>query len=654
MSAMAFVRSMPLVQFVCELLNYRDPNQLTRGIRPHDRRKIETALKGVSLEVTHRKSNRQYKVSAITKVGADTLTFPNAETKRDENVARYFESKYHRLKYPGLPCVRIGSMSKHNYIPMEVCTVAQGQKVSKMDERQTADMIKITCQRPHIRQGAIHQQFNNVQSNMNNSCNQFGIRITNAQIKTKARVLPPPWMQYNASGRQPTEQPICGSWNLKDKKLFDNKPLKSWAVVSFCQGRDIDMGGLQRFLSELVKVMGIHGMAVVGAAQKPPIVIAESVPGNRQRVDDLTYARNALSAAKDQAERQFKAPCQLILCPKSTQDSKDYGEIKMASDTTLGVPSQVCLVKHVQASKIQYLANLCLKINAKLGGRNAVPRDQLPFVQDAPTIVFGADVNHPGAGNVSKPSIAAVVASMDRWVSRHASCVAVQEHRKEVIQQDLATMVKSLLVTFYKCNNAKPQRIIFFRDGVSEGQFKEVLLYEVRAIELACASLERGYRPTITFIVVQKRHHTRLFQPKRDDQDQSGNVAPGTVVETGICHPMEWDFYLMSHAGLQGTSRPAKYHVLWDENNFDSDSLQLLCYHLCFMYCRCTRSVSIPPAVYYAHLVAFRAQFFINAADDSSSDSMSVTGGGVDLKEIDWAKSFSAVHDSLANVMYFV
>lgn len=27
--------------------------------------------------------------------------------------------------------------------------------------------------------------------------------------------------------------------------------------------------------------------------------------------------------------------------PKSTQDSKDYGEIKLASDTVLGIPSQV-------------------------------------------------------------------------------------------------------------------------------------------------------------------------------------------------------------------------------------------------------------------------------------------------------------------------
>lgn len=42
-------------------------------------------------------------------------------------------------------------------------------------------------------------------------------------------------------------------------------------------------------------------------------------------------------------------------------------------------------------------------------------------------------------------------------------------------------MVKSLLISFYRVNNAKPARIIFFRDGVSEGQFREVLRYEVSA-----------------------------------------------------------------------------------------------------------------------------------------------------------------------------
>lgn len=47
------------------------------------------------------------------------------------------------------------------------------------------------------------------------------------------------------------------------------------------------------------------------------------------------------------------------------------------------------------------------------------------------------------------------------------------------VSKDLAAMVKNLLISFYRVNNAKPSRIIFFRDGVSEGQFREVLRYEV-------------------------------------------------------------------------------------------------------------------------------------------------------------------------------
>jgi len=99
------------------------------------------------------------------------------------------------------------------------------------------------------------------------------------------------------------------------------------------------------------------------------------------------------------------------------------------------------------------------------------------------------------------------------------------------------------------------------RDGVSEGQFYQVLLFELDAIRKvranpvnasssgfyftiydfnltkssfvqACASLEPNYQPPVTFIVVQKRHHTRLFANNHKDRssiDRSGNILPGKL-----------------------------------------------------------------------------------------------------------------------------
>ena len=129
--------------------------------------------------------------------------------------------------------------------------------------------------------------------------------------------------------------------------------------------------------------------------------------------------------------------------------------------------------------------------------------------------------------------------------------------------------------------NLAPKRILFYRDGVSEGQFKQVLEKEVPLIKglshtppyihrlLTQDALEAckdtGIDPTITVIVVGKRHHVRFF-PAPNVADRSGNCPAGTVVDTDVVHPTEFDFYLQSHGGLLGTSRPAHYSVLKDEN----------------------------------------------------------------------------------------
>ncbi|XP_071713256.1 protein argonaute 1C-like [Rutidosis leptorrhynchoides] len=93
------------------------------------------------------------------------------------------------------------------------------------------------------------------------------------------------------------------------------------------------------------------------------------------------------------------------------------------------------------------------------------------------------------------------------------------------------------------------------------------------------------YMTRVTFIIVQKWNHTSLFPMNHGDRastDKSSNILSGNVVDTKICHPTEFDFYLCSHAGIQGTSRPTHYHVLFDENNLSVDALQMPANSLCY------------------------------------------------------------------------
>ncbi|KAL6202912.1 hypothetical protein ACLB2K_026616 [Fragaria x ananassa] len=128
----------------------------------------------------------------------------------------------------------------------------------------------------------------------------------------------------------------------------------------------------------------------------------------------------------------------IVILPDFSDSS--YGKIKRTCETELGIVSQCCEPKKVKTFNTQYLESLALKINVKVGGRNTVLNDaickKLPVVTDGvPTIIFGADVTHPAAGDDSSPSVAAVVGSTD-WpeVTNYRAIVSAQPHRDEIIK----------------------------------------------------------------------------------------------------------------------------------------------------------------------------------------------------------------------------
>lgn len=72
-------------------------------------------------------------------------------------------------------------------------------------------------------------------------------------------------------------------------------------------------------------------------------------------------------------------------------------------------------------------------------------------------------------------------------------------------------MVSKAILGFGMMNKVSPRQIIFFRDGVSEGEFEVVVKEELNAISLAIDLLwtEKNIKdpkPKLTFIIVGKRY----------------------------------------------------------------------------------------------------------------------------------------------------
>ncbi|GLC53161.1 Protein argonaute-3 [Pleodorina starrii] len=669
----AFMSERSLPDLLAEMCNSRD---LSR-VDPHRLRAAARNLKGFRVSYPIKGGFlRKKMLVGLSERGADQTMFMNEQAGREMSVAQYFKDTGRPLRFPSLPCAHVGERHRPTYIPAELCTVIGGQRKMKLDARQNDGMITAAKQDPQTKAEAVRKQATRVQATLGEGRTdaQWGLKVTTELLKLTGRVLPTPVLAY---GNPPAfDVGPTGSWNLKNVKFADPRNLDSWAVVVLIPQEYVDFdgeGSLWDFLVDLCANMELCGMKVAnpvrrGSEDSPPVEWQGGGRGGGRGIEAT------MRAAADAAKAKYGKPAQLLLVVLPEKLVDEYKEIKRVSDIELGIPSQVIAGSKAKVGTRpgskgggpQYCANVAMKINNKLGGVNVTLSGGLKYLpvlggQGAtPFMIMGADVTHPtGAAaraDVRDPSVAAVVASMDSTLGRWATRVLLQTGRQEVIT-GMATATKELLLEFYKANRqAKPMRIVMYRDGVSEGQFDQVLAEEYMAIRQACKELEEGYRPPITFVVVQKRHNTRLLPADGAAADNKGNVVPGVVVDKGIVSPDGFDFYLNSHAGLQGTNKPAHYHVLIDEIGFGADGVQILTYWMCYLYQRTTKSVSYCPPAYYADRAAFRGRTLL-AASSSASDSASEAGsvrGAQGPGGASGPARFAGINKGLGNVLYFM
>ncbi|KAF9300502.1 Eukaryotic translation initiation factor 2C [Mortierella antarctica] len=634
----AFIKGGNAAGVIAEAVGARKVEDIPRtGLNHKDVDRARRLLKGCGFTVTHRGTDfkKRFKIDSISPKPAEKISFEqtlNNGSKKEITIPQYYTAAYnYKLKYPNLPCIGVrGKDGATLYFPAEVCVIIPGQKyMKKLNPDQTAEMIKGTCMPPQQRAAKIMDNFSTLKIESNEYMKAFNLEVDKEMAVVPARVLQPPNVQY-AKGATCT--PSHGGWKLdQSRKMYTGSNLGSWGVLVFENEQRFAKAIVEAFLRDLTSTLIENGMTV--SRRNPPIMYAQANQVERN-----------VDAMWSMIQTTCGSPPQMILvalpsvCPT-------YSAIKTYCETSLnGKMTQCVLSNKIRKANKQYCGMLGLKINTKLGGvNNVLHQGAIPFYTSVPTMVIGADVTHPAPGETSRPSVCAVVGSMDRFAFKFSGRLQLQEGRVEIIDR-LKYMVHELLVAFTAINKRRPDRILFYRDGVSEGQYAEVMTKEVAAVKEACRHIDPKYNPPVTFCIVKKRHHARFFPLSPKDADRSGNCVAGTVVDKVITHPTEFDFYLQSHGGLQGTSRPTLYHVIFDENRFTSDHIQALTYNLCHTYSRCPKSVSIVPAVYYAHLLAYRARHY---QDTDFSDTSSSSSSGAN------ALAFQT-SNAIKNLMYFV
>uniref|UniRef100_A0A061QLI6 Putative argonaute n=1 Tax=Cupiennius salei TaxID=6928 RepID=A0A061QLI6_CUPSA len=609
LAAKAFHKAGPVIDYACDVLR-TDITNIPR-LTKFQIRSLSEALKGLQIQVTHQRHPRKYKIKAVSDDAASEILLE--VNKKKVSVAQYFLEKYRRLNYPHLPCLHMHSNNNTTFIPMETCEVTEGQpKIGKLSAELTSTMIRSTAVDPKTRKDAIVKTASEVNNISGKYMKAFGLLMDIKMIQVDGRIIAAPQIAY---GGPPDDMNRIakpdkkGVWRVEGgKNFYKVVKIENWVLISFADRRRFGYEILNKFCQFLVESGRKCGMRL----DRPKSV---EIYGREISTEKVLY-----QAKKSGAEMA-------VVVLNRRDEYHTYDEVKFLADFKYNLVTQCMEDKTLGRINDQITTNVCLKVNVKLGGINHILHQKLKVFNE-PVTVLGIDAIHWVRG-CGYPSIVSIVGSLNPTASRYALTCDLQRNKKGRISQEIITdmkkMSKVILNKFKEENRGRdPVKIIVFRDGVSDGQFQHALDYEVGGLQEACNELFQKILP-ITYLIVQKHHQTRLF-PARPNQGvgKNLNVPPGTCVDKDITHPVYFDYYICSHEGIQGTSKPAHYTILHDDNHFSSDELQQLCHFLCHTNVRCTRSVSLPAPVMYADLAAARAKKYADlhiASDNASSDS---------------------------------
>ncbi|KAJ6674629.1 PROTEIN ARGONAUTE 6 [Salix viminalis] len=451
----------PVIDFLIANQNVREPRNV-------DWMKAKRMLKNLRVKTKH--NNMEFKIIGLSEKPCNQQYFPMKLKNRDGagveaqiveiTVYEYF-SKHCGIKlgYSAyLPCLDVGKPKRPNYLPLELCSLISLQRYKKaLSSMQRASLVEKSRQKPQERIKTVTEAVRSYCYDEDPVLSSCGISIEKQLTHVDGRILEPPKLKV---GNSEDCIPRNGRWNFNNKTLLNPTSISKWAIVNFSARCDISH--ISRELINCGRRKGIN-------IERPHTLIEEDQQSRRG--SPLARVERMFELIRD----KLPGPPEFILCVLAERKNSDiYGPWKKRSLSDFGIVTQ-CM----SPTKIndQYLTNVLLKINSKLGGINSLlaieHSPHIPLIVDTPTMILGMDVSHGSPGRSDMPSVAAVVGSRC-WplISRYRASVRTQSPKVEMIDalyKPLANgnddgIIRELLVDFFQTSKGhKPKQIIVFR-----------------------------------------------------------------------------------------------------------------------------------------------------------------------------------------------
>ena len=478
---------------------------------PHDwRERLKHQVIGSTVLTDY--TNKTYMIDDIEFSMSPKSTFKPAYAELPMTFMAYYESRYNLKIIDQNQFLLVSKAKERNlhseliYLIPELCRATGMTDEIRNNFKLNQDLSAHTRLNPENRVKALSKFNNRIQTTVESMkvLEEWNMKLDNKLMRVSGRELASETIVFGNDHTTPANQK--GEWTLgRGVHLYQAVEINRWVVIFPEIMRDDTVKFLEVLKSNCVEM---------GCKMTDPILMSLSN-------DSQDYYVNQI---RDVETRKPK----MILAVLPTTHADRYNAIKKICLIELGIPVQVVTKRSITRKNIGSIAaKVSIQMTAKLGG--------IPWMIKLPVkglMTVGFDVSLH-ASDKSR-SIGALVVTMDLRKSGAFYSVTSSYKDGNEMNCHLAIHMKKALEVYKETCGAYPEKILFYRDGVGDGQVQYMMKQEVDPLLEQLKKIYNEDTPKLAYIIVNKHTNTRLFK-------KSGstvvNPKPGTVVDQEITQP---------------------------------------------------------------------------------------------------------------------